>query len=92
MATAHEHFVKAEALVDAALLDPYGPDFGPTSVGLLLTAAQVHATLAHAAALGANERPGVPTPRSLDPRRNRQAAERRSNKKPPTAATDEGSR
>lgn len=61
MATAHEHFVKAERLVEAALMDPAERDFGPTSVGLLLTAAQVHATLAHAAALGANEelQPGL---------------------------------
>jgi hypothetical protein len=86
MATAYWHFVKAEELAAQS----YGQEIEHAAYTVRL--ALVHATLAHAAALGANERPGVPTPRSLDPRRNRQAAERRSNKKPPTAATDEGSR
>jgi hypothetical protein len=67
MATAYEHFAKAEELLHIA------SETGDVKLAAdCQQAAQVHATLAHAAALGANERPGVPTPRSLDPRRNRQ--------------------
>lgn len=85
MATAHEHFVKAEWHLDQASgISAENPTFTH-----LVQVALVHATLAHAAALGANERPmaPVPSPRNLDPRANRRAAERRlGNKKASTVA------
>ncbi len=53
MATAHEHFVKAEWHLDQASgISAENPTFTH-----LVQLAQVHATLAHAAALGANEEP-----------------------------------
>jgi len=96
MATAHEHFERAELLVEAAeeelaTVNRDTFDSRITAVQASMAVALVHATLAHAAALGANERPGVPTPRSLDPRRNRDIYNSRQNKKSPPVASGEDS-
>ncbi len=88
MATAHDHFVKAEQLAAQS----YGQDTEQALYTVRL--AQVHATLAHAAALGANEKPlpPVPSPSSLDPRRNQKnGTRRRTDRKSPTVASAEDS-
>jgi hypothetical protein len=107
MATAHDHVVKAEQLLaKAQRQDPLGTEPEDIPAFALLTAqAQVHAALAAVrleleARAAENARTDrllaevKPSPRSLDPRANRKAAEQRlrGNKKPPTAATDEGPR
>ncbi len=97
MATAYEHFEQAEALVEAAheelaTVNRDTFDSRVWAVQASMAVAQVHATLAHAAALGANERPGVPSPRSLDPRRNeKNGTRRRTDRKSPAAPTAEDS-
>lgn len=57
MATAHWHFTKAEELLAEVTNDDGSISFGDDCNGEIIAAAQVHATLAHAAALGANEEP-----------------------------------
>jgi hypothetical protein len=100
MATAHWHFAEAERFAEAArLLFSYTSDSSDTAFDQetfeAMTAArtlavigQLHATLAHAAALGANERPGVPSPRSLDPRRSEKNGTRRRTDRKSSAGCD----
>ena len=98
MATAYEHFERAELLVEAAeeelaTVNRDTFDSRITAVRASMAVALVHATLAHAAALGANEKPGVPvpSPRSLDPRRNRKGYKNRksTNDEGPAVASAE---
>ncbi len=98
MATAYEHFERAEDLVEAAHeeLATVNRDTFESRIKAVqasMTVALVHATLAHAAALGASERPGVPSPRSLDPRCNRKGYKNRksTNDEGPADATAEPS-
>lgn len=92
MATAHYHFARAEELLAEVTNDDGSISFGDDCNGEIIAAAQVHATLAHAAALGAAEIPSV----KLRPMTDAEAAafEARltaaTRKKPPTADTAEG--
>jgi hypothetical protein len=54
MATAHWHFTRAEELLADITTDDGSIDFGDGGEAFA-AAALIHATLAHAAALGANE-------------------------------------
>jgi hypothetical protein len=105
MATAHDHVTEAEQLLEAykagvrmSLRDGYIYQPGDT-----LTVARLHVDMAKVrldleARAAENARTDrllaevKPSPRSLDPRRNRRAAERRlNNKKSPAVASAEDS-
>ncbi len=106
MATANEHVVKAEQMLNsyyAGVQDSlrggyiYQPGDLLTLVRLHIDAAKVRLELeARAAENARTERllaEVKPSPRSLDPRRNeRNGTRRRTDRKPPAAGTDEGPR
>ncbi len=99
MATAHEHAVNAEAHLARAV--EYGP--GQPGAAHYVRLAQVHVDLAKVrleleARAAENARTDrllaevKPSPRSLDPRRNRKGHQNRTaNKKPSPGVTGEGS-